>query len=184
MLTIQKGQRLKGTPTDRFWLRVVKSPGCWDWQGSVDTAGYGQMSVENRRTERASRISWRIHFGEIPTGLCVLHRCDNRRCSRPDHLFLGTRADNAADMVAKGRQAKGDRSSSRLYPERRPRGEKHPHSKLDVATVLEIRRLHATGIGKRKLGKRFGVNERTILAILRGKTWTHVSSAALESGKF
>lgn len=87
---------------DRFWPKVRQGEGCWEWQASLTSEGYGQIS-SNGRPVGAHRISWEIHFGEIPASKCVLHRCDNQRCVRPDHLFLGDRAENNRDTHAKGR---------------------------------------------------------------------------------
>lgn len=89
---------------ERFWPRVDKAVGqgpdgtCWEWTASRNGDGYGFSNHT-----MAHRVSWEIHNGSIPNGLCVLHRCDNPPCVNPAHLFLGTKKDNAADMSAKGR---------------------------------------------------------------------------------
>jgi HNH endonuclease len=90
----------------RFWTYIKKADGCWGWTGKPNGAGYGAMRV-NGRTTRAHRVSWVIHNGSIPLGIHVLHRCDNPPCCNPDHLWLGTNADNMADKVRKNRQARG-----------------------------------------------------------------------------
>lgn len=93
---------------DRFWARIEKTDTCWNWTRGKTKSGYGQMSVHGRKTHM-HRFSYELHFGTIPNGLLVCHHCDNPSCVRPDHLFLGTDADNARDKVLKGRQARGRR---------------------------------------------------------------------------
>ena len=96
----------------RFWSKVIKkgSSGCWLWQASQRNKGYGAFAYTwdgKSIHDRAHRFSWRLHCGEIPTGLYVLHKCDVPQCVNPDHLFLGTIADNNRDMILKGRHVKG-----------------------------------------------------------------------------
>lgn len=76
--------------------------GCWEWTGAT-TWGYGEVNRQGISGRRVHRLAWEFAYGPIPDGLMVLHRCDNRSCVRPDHLFLGTAADNMHDMIAKGR---------------------------------------------------------------------------------
>ena len=83
---------------------VNEATGCWEWTGKIKEGRYGVIKVNRTNDAYAHRASWMIHFGEIPDGMCVCHKCDNTRCVNPDHLFLGSLADNVRDMVAKGRQ--------------------------------------------------------------------------------
>lgn len=105
---------------ERFWAKVHKTDGCWEWLASGTPNGYGTIGRGRRSDGKvvASRLSWEMHFGPIPDGLQVCHHCDNRRCVRPDHLFVGTHADNAADRDRKGRHW----ANSRIPPTHCKRG--------------------------------------------------------------
>ncbi len=115
---------------------------------------------------KAHRVAWMLYRGEIPPGLCVLHRCDVRWCVNPNHLFLGTHQDNMSDMAAKGRSKPHDNN-----------GEANGAAKLSVAKVLEIRaRYAAGGVLQIDLATEFGVTDSVISEIITGKAWKSVSA--------
>jgi len=154
----------------RFWSKVDKSGDCWIWTASYGSVGYGQFGIAGK-LHGAHRVAYELVHGPIPEGLRVLHRCDNRACVRPDHLFLGTQADNMADMHSKGRGY----SYFRQYPERVLRGEQQHAAKLTDDVVRKIRRLHADGLNYPELAARFGVCKQSICNIVRRHTWRHVA---------
>lgn len=148
------------TLEERFFLYVKKGPGCWQWLSYIDPRGYGRLNYGGRPM-LASRVSYLIHYGEIPEGMGVCHKCDNPPCTNPEHLFLGTPADNTADMHAKGRARK-----------RGMKGTEHPLSKLTEADVREIRKSPEKIAA---LALRFNVSRATVHSIVTGKTWTHIT---------
>jgi len=139
---------------ERFWSRVDKTDGCWAWTGTVESGGYGALSWEGHK-RRAPRLSWELHYGPIPPGLFVCHHCDNPPCVRPDHLFVGTLADNNHDRDAKGRQV----SLS---------GERHGMAKLTSAWARVIK---ASTESHAALARLYGVDESTVRAVRTGEAW-------------
>jgi hypothetical protein len=136
---------------------------CWNWTASKQSDGYGRFR-DGGKMRKAHRVSFELHCGPIPQGeghhgTCVLHKCDNRVCVNPEHLFLGTHDDNMADKVAKGRQV-------------RHRGTGHGRAKLSETDVLAIR--EAEGMTKRKIAAQFGVSETVIGHVLSRKLWAHI----------
>ena len=147
----------------RFWSKVeIGNPDeCWEWKGAASKDGYGQFSVGNfikRSSARSNRVSWTINFGEIPNGLFICHKCDNRSCVNPSHLFLGTPKDNMVDMARKGRTGVS-------------LGEKHGISKLKEEQVLEIRKMLENRLTQREISEKFGVSQSAIYKIGKGLTW-------------
>ena len=129
--------------------------GCWNWVGYAK-GGYGAVQFHGRGWV-TSRLSWAAHNGPIPKGLRVLHHCDNPRCIRPDHLFLGTHADNMEDMKRKGRSTLGETNPSAKLTERAVRFiRSHPEMK------------------SKHLAEMFGVHGTVINGVRKGKTWKHV----------
>lgn len=163
----------------RFWENVQRGDpdDCWLWKASKFTGGYGQFKAQGE-TLKAHRVAYYLQYGVDPLDMVVCHACDNPPCVNGKHLFLGTVADNSADMVAKGRAARlvGDRHWSKRRPERITRGEKVGGSKLAADQVRQIRSLYAGGgITQEELALQFGVKRRTIGKIIKGQNWHHIA---------
>lgn len=169
--------RRSANPAEALRLKVVvdNSPdGCHLYTGTR-SRGYGHISISGQ-IHLAHRLAWELANGPIPPGHYVCHKCDNPLCVRVDHLFLGTPADNIADMVAKGRQARGAAHGSHTRPEAFARGERVAGAAVDAAQVREIRRLHAEeNLTYTELAARFPISKGGIGHIVRGETWRHVS---------
>ncbi len=164
---------------NRFWSRVQKTEGCWVWQGATIKKGYGSFNPGSSRKGSnpwiSSRFAWFVTFGVIPIGLWVLHKCDNPPCCNPDHLFLGTVKDNAADARQKGRLPVGCNHWTHTHPEHLAKGENHHGAKLTATNALEIRSCFKIGnTSKAELGREFGVDRTTISRIIHRKIWAHV----------
>jgi hypothetical protein len=157
---------------ERFWARVAKTDGdgCWEWQGSRNRAGYGRFGFRQTPTHR---LAWELTNGPISDGLFVCHRCDNPPCVRPDHLFLGTHADNMNDMDAKGRRRRGEKHHGWGKPGP-GRGENNRHAKLTPAQVEEIRQRYAAGAKRLDLASEYGLHRSTILKIGTGISWKSI----------
>lgn len=143
--------------TDRFWSKVDKSGDCWEWQASRFDTGYGCIWVDGR-AQKAHRIAWTLTNGPIAPSVRILHRCDNRPCCRPDHLFAGSMADNTADMVRKGRH------------------NRHGRTILTPEQVRSIRTRYAAGGATLKdLGAEHKVSWVAIWKVIHRKTWADVA---------
>jgi len=153
----------------RFWKSVKKTKTCWNWTGYT-REGYGAIGYHGKQPS-VHRVSWEIHYGPIPEGLYVCHKCDNPLCVNPRHLFLGTHQDNMQDMMAKGR------NGAITHPEKAPRGERNGMAKLTKDLVLEIRSRYAVGeISQRALGEEYGVDQGLICGIVNRRGWKHIQS--------
>lgn len=133
--------------------------GCWNWTRTISEGGYGRVSRDRAPAyDLAHRAAHEEFVGAIPLGMCVCHKCDNRRCINPEHLFIGTRADNMRDMVEKDRQA---------------RGEQHGASKL---TLTQVRSILADERKYRDIAADYGVTYGLIGHIKRRISWRFVPS--------
>lgn len=148
--------------TERFMKGFIEVNECWEWIKALNGPGYGVIVDENRIQRSAHRVSWEIYNGKIDAGKFVLHKCDNRKCVRPDHLYLGTQSQNMLDMYKKGR-------------DHLARGENHRWSKLSKTDVLEIRKSYIPRICSwGKLAKKYNVSRSTIQKITNGRNWKSI----------
>lgn len=155
----------------RFWAFVQKGDECWTWQGGTGGDNdYGLFTFDGH-SYKAHRCMWKLAHGE-PGEMRVLHHCDNPICVRPDHLFLGTLADNARDAVSKGRH-RGVKNLGDKKAQAKP-GEQHHNAKLTEQQVLDARRRHAAGESALAMCEEFGVNPRTLSRAIKGATWKHL----------
>ena len=150
---------------------VLSGDDCWEWQRAKQGRGKGKNHGVWMGTT-AHRRSWELLRGPIPEGMCVLHKCDNPPCVNPNHLWIGTLADNNADMRAKGR-ARGGFSDN--PPDHS--GEKNPLAKLAANGVRKIRELYSSGLySQAALGEMFYVSRSAVEGIVQGTRWAHVEN--------
>lgn len=145
---------------ERFEKKFQKSEGCWEWLASSAGRGYGQIKLpQQRRQAYAHRVAYEIYKGPIPSGLQVLHSCDNPKCVNPDHLFAGTSKENLQDMRAKNRSTHGEKSGT---------------AKLTAVEVLQIRQCLAMGMTQMRIAAAFGVSQIQISRIKTGQRWERI----------
>lgn len=157
----------------RFWekVRVLGQDDCWEWVAALSGPlgnQYGMFCTGGRKAKRqwkSHRYIWTVTFGIIPKGQQVCHKCDNRLCVNPSHLFLGTQKENMSDMTNKGRRAFGDLVASK--------GEDNPKAKLTENQVHHIRDLKGK-LPSRELATAFGLEKTTVLRIWKGRSWRHI----------
>jgi hypothetical protein len=138
-------------PHPSFEDRIERTSDHWYWTGTIHPKGYGYYNAK-----RAHRLAYEKYVGPIPEGVIVRHSCDVRHCVRPDHLLLGSPADNSQDMKDRARQA---------------RGESHSQVKLTEAAVREIREMLVQGHTQRFIAERMRISQTTVCDIKRGKSW-------------
>lgn len=160
---IERGMRDTRTAA-RFWAKAQKADGCWTWTAGKCVGDYGAFAVCRPTAERttavlAHRMAWAIANQTSPRGSAVCHHCDNPRCVRPEHLFIGTRTDNNRDRNAKGRQS---------------RGVSRPAAKLNDHAVRAIRRM-AEAVPVSTIAAWFDMNDQTIALVVKRVTWKHVT---------
>ena len=155
------------TTHERFMSKVkVSDTGCWEWQASTFSNGYGQFKVANK-TFRSHRWSYQHYLGAITDGMFVCHKCDNKRCVNPDHLFLGNQQDNMDDMKSKGRQSLGVRNNRAILNEE------------TVRLIKQFLVRHPVQMGRNGgqcnfLSRWFGIHRVTITNISAGYNWKHI----------
>lgn len=154
-------EHLRGTshPDVWFWPKVDRTDSCWLWLGEIGKNGYGRSGGGTNKIRAVHRFSWVLTRGPIPTGLFVLHECDNKLCCRLDHLFLGTQKDNRCDCIQKGRHFRDNGK---------------PKAKLTPQDVLSIRQAASAGESFVSIAARFSVSRQNISAIVKRMTWTQL----------
>jgi hypothetical protein len=167
--TTEMSASWRDAPLHRKILRQLKldrTTGCWEWQGTVSNGKYGHVSIGPRGAAKiwlVHRLFYAHRHGPIPVGMMVCHHCDNMICCNPAHLFVGTHADNMADMDKKGR---------------RPRGEDHGCAKITASTVARIREFAGN---HSEAAREFGISTAHASYIRRGLSWKHIPMPSSQS---
>ena len=145
-------------------IRVCHESGCHEWTGYVRKSGYGQVTHAGK-VHKAHRFFYEHHYGPISNGLYVCHRCHNRRCVNPEHLYVGTQSDNMNDMVVAGRQASGEKIA------KTKRGDRNGSAKLSYEQVKQMRRKRAGGSTYQHIADSFGVTIATAWRAINRESW-------------
>jgi hypothetical protein len=152
------------TPKQSIEQKTIRNAnGCLDFTGPIKNGGYGRVAIGNGKYQPAHRISWKIHHGEIPEGMCVLHKCDRPICCEISHLFLGTQRENIADMMAKKR-------NRQLY------GESANKTKLTENEVLQIKMKLNEKILVKEIAKEFNISIATIRDINKNSLINYIQT--------
>ncbi len=144
---------------DAFWSKIIKTSTCWEWVGGKHGSGYGQCWTGYHGERLAHRAMWIKWFGSIPEGMYVLHKCDNKTCVNPEHLYLGTQTQNVKDNVDRGLTNTGS---------------KHWNSSIQEADVRCIRFSFRQGLSIRCIANRFNLSYKNTWAIVHNLKWRHI----------
>ena len=146
----------------RFWAKVrrIADDECWEWIGDVTNEGYGKFKVK-KQSHSSHRMAWLICRGQIASEMCVLHKCDNRLCVNPSHLFLGTNRQNTQDMMSKGRSRWAAKGTSPV--------------KLTEEQVRELRSDRGRGMSMSQIAAKYGISGKHARRIVNFQQWKSVS---------
>lgn len=147
------------TLEQRFWpkVKIGEPDECWEWQAAENGDGYGHIGKGNGMVS-SHRVAWELTHGPIPDGLCVLHKCDNRKCCNERHLFLGTNMDNILDMVNKGRSLCGI---------------KHRNARL---TEEQVRDIKSSSLSIQELSEKHSCSVSHVINIQANRFWKHITA--------